>query len=400
MGQSIVICSDGTGSTFDGRATNLTTLVRCLDLTRPDRQVVVYDQGVGTTAARTDLIERYRQTLDQPSALRVLAAPAAARMRPKPWLDRARGLLFGYGLQQNVGQMYAELTRLYDGPDDRVFLFGFSRGAFTVRALAGLLFRCQLPPRDCADIDGRFEQAWQLYQPIHPDDGAVHALLADQRPCPVHFLGLWDTVKSYGGLDPVMLPHLRHNPVVGHVRHALALDERRAWFAPTSWGLLDSDRNGAMQRLAPEDRAAYEQQDIEEVWFAGCHADIGGGPQQASTARIAFRWMLGEAVNVSPGLRLNDAGHQLLATPDPVGPPEVHESWGPSWRLAEQLPRKEIDNSGRYPVKKRARGSTGRRVPDRYRRAGLVAVHSTAAGSRQLPASGVSIRTTAPLGDD
>ncbi len=63
----------------------------------------------------------------------------------------------------------------------------------------------------------------------------VEAIRRGQRPCLVHFFGVWDTVKSYGGLTPAILPHLRHNPDVSHVRHALAIDERRAWFKPTTW---------------------------------------------------------------------------------------------------------------------------------------------------------------------
>jgi uncharacterized protein (DUF2235 family) len=94
----------------------------------------------------------------------------------------------------------------------------------------------------------------------------ILALRREHRPCPVHFLGLWDTVKSYGGLDPAILPHLRHNPIVAHVRHALALDERRAWFKPTTWGRLDSDLHAAMTRLAPED--------AETIRHPGCLRDL------------------------------------------------------------------------------------------------------------------------------
>jgi hypothetical protein len=77
------------------------------------------------------------------------------------------------------------------------------------------------------------------------------------------------------------------------VRHALALDERRAWFKPTTWGQLDNDRDNATTRLDPRDLPAYEEQDINEVLFIGCHSDIGGGD-------LALRWILGEAANVTP----------------------------------------------------------------------------------------------------
>jgi hypothetical protein len=284
--------------------------------------------------------------------------------------------MFGYGLKENVRQIYQVLARSYQ-PDDRVFLFGFSRGAFTARAVAALLHRCWLPA-DGSDFVDRFERAWELLQPMEPDRDAVEALRDGHRPCPVHFLGVWDTVKSYGGLRPVILPHLRHNPDVAHVRHALALDERRAWFKPTTWGQLDIDRNEAMTRTDPADAAAYRSQDIREVWFDGCHSDIGGGKDEAETARIALRWMLGEAVNIPFPLRLNERGRAVLLQDDPSKPPVIHPSWSLPWKVMEKIPRQEIDNSGVYPRLVRHRGSDGERDPEVSRRGGAITVHSTA----------------------
>lgn len=295
MGRAIVICVDGTGNTFDDRTTNVMRLVRGLDFADHRRQVAVYAQGLGTNGAGRRELEAFRADLPDVRALRVAAGPRASWFPPKLWVDRVRGLAFGHGLAAMVRSLYRELTDLYEGPDDRVFLFGFSRGAFAVRALAGLLHRCHLPHSVDADFDARFARAWDLYRPIHEDTAATAALRRDHRPCGVHFLGLWDTVKSYGGLRPVLLPHLRHNPDVAHVRHALALDERRAWFKETTWGRLDLDRDNAMTRVAP---GALDHQDIAEVWFTGCHGDVGGGGARTDTASIALRWMLGEAAAV------------------------------------------------------------------------------------------------------
>ena len=209
---------------------------------------------------------------------------------------------------------------------------------------------------------------------------------------------MWDTVKSYGGLDPVMLPHLRHNPIVANVRHALALDERRAWFKATTWGLLDRDEDGAMTRLRDADRPRYARQSIAEVWFTGCHSDIGGGGREETTARIALRWMLGEAVEVAPPLGLNAAGEALLARPDPPGRPEVHESSSRSWRVVEALPRREIDNDGDYPRSLPARGSDGRRDPTTLLRGGTYDVHATVPGGASLPGGPRVVATKAPPG--
>jgi uncharacterized protein (DUF2235 family) len=387
MGKNIIICSDGTGNTFDDDITNVTRLIKCIEL-NSDQQIAVYDQGVGTTAAREEAVRAYEQSLGNPASFQILPAPEAAP-EPKAWLDRGRGLAFGSGLKANVREMYGVLSELYDGPDDSVFLFGFSRGAFTVRALAGLLYLCQLPRQGCGDFETRFECAWRLYNVRHEDQdqAAISELRETQRPCSVHFLGLWDTVKSYGGLNPVMLPHLRHNPLVKHVRHALALDEQRAWFNATTWGQLDHDKEPgkAMSRVRAEDLPMYRTQDIAEVWFRGCHSDIGGGKREMVTAEIALRWMLGEAVNVEPGLRLNDDGKNLLKKPDPAGPPRIHRRWKYVWRVVELVPRKELDNSGKYPVKRMSWRNDGRRVLDGLRRDNKIHLHATALNAHSIP---------------
>lgn len=401
MGKNIIICSDGTGNTFDSRITNVTHLIECLALDNHRQQVAVYDQGVGTSAHRCSRVYAYKEGLKDPEALRILPPPIESRFRPKAWLDRGRGLLFGYGLKENVREMYRELSNLYEGPDDRVFLFGFSRGAFTVRALAGLLYRCRLPPPKSTDFNARFKRAWELYESVLEDEAVTVPFREKQRSCPIHFLGIWDTVKSYGGLNPVILPHLRHNPIVQYVRHALALQEHRAWFKPTTWGLLDIDKDGAMTRLKKEDLQLYEQQDIDEVWFAGCHSDIGGGDEEEVTARIALRWMLGEAVNVERGLRLSDEGKALLNNDDPPGPPEIHDLWNLGWWAVEQVLRKEIDNSGAYPVKKWVWGSNGKREPERLirRSNGTVFLHATVDGMSLIPGKGVHRHTKSLPGE-
>jgi uncharacterized protein (DUF2235 family) len=367
MGRNIVICSDGTGNTFDKRVTNVTGLVWHLTLDDPGRQLVLYDQGLGTTEVRELAVAAYVKSLGNAEALHVLRSQTRSTS-----IRRTGGLLFGYGLKENVRQLYTELACHYRAPDDRVFLFGFSRGAFTVRALAGLLYRFPLPDPDFHDVSKHFEHAWRLYR---KDRTTTVAMRDGDRWCPIHFLGIWDTVKSYGGLNPIALPHLRHNPAVRHIRHALALHERRAWFQATTWGRLDHDREFAMTRLTEADRDRVNRQSVDEVWFAGSHSDVGGGNDNTSTARITLRWMLGEAISVSPRLRLNDAGNQLLAQADEK--PTILESRTFCWRIAEYLPRLEIDNTGRYPRKCLRWGATGRRAPFDLLRAGTVGIHVT-----------------------
>src|SRR5262249_54132175 len=220
MSKNIVICADGTGNSFGRSVSNVARMITFLALDSHSRQVVVYDQGIGTDARRWEEIEKFRKKIPDSDALHVLPGPHESSFKPAEWIALVLGLAFGYGLKDNVSQMYLELAKLYE-EDDRVFLFGFSRGAFTVRALAGLIYRCGFPQWSDADFTRRFERAWYLFDRMHPLERQTEKFRATegQRECPIHFLGVWDTVKSYGGLCPIMLPHLRHNPIVAHVRH-------------------------------------------------------------------------------------------------------------------------------------------------------------------------------------
>jgi hypothetical protein len=122
----------------------------------------------------------------------------------------------------------------------------------------------------------------------------------------------------------------------------------------------------------------------------------GGGGREETTARIALRWMLGETLNVDPSVRLNGEGEVLLATDDPPAPPQIHQSWNRRWALVEALPRKEIDNSGTYPIKTSARGSDGRRAPQSLRRDEKVLLHATVGNAVSIPGH-VEIRQTKSL---
>lgn len=394
-GRNIVVCADGTGKSFDGRVSNVVRLVELLDLDSPARQVVVYDAGIGSGGGPAAALDERRQDAVRRGALHPLPPPRVTRIPVLATIHRGAHQAVGLGLRRNVREMYLKLADLH-APGDAVFLFGYSRGAFTVRALAGLLHRCGLPPRGAGDEAARFARAWDLYTPMRPPEQAA-AFRATQRPCPVRFVGLWDTVKSYGGLVARRLPHLRHNPDVVSVRHALALDERRAFFAHTTWGRLESDKRFAMTRLPREHLDGIAGQDVREVWFAGCHSDVGGDhpvdappePEPGDPAAVTLRWMVAEAVNVAPRLLLGHGGDRLLARADP--PPDVlriGQSWTGVLRRLEVLPRLQIDNGGYWPALELRAGSDGPRAVDRSVRdgelsddgGGRVYVHETAAG--------------------
>jgi len=172
-------------------------------------------------------------------------------------------------------------------------------------------------------------------------------------------------VKSYGGIRPVMLPHLRHNPSVEIVRHAMSLDECRAWFELTTWGWLDLDRgpDAAGSRLAQSDREKISnRKDILEVWFSGCHADIGGGAGCERSSEIAFRWMLAEAHHA--GLSLNGQGRECLAVKREQERPITNQSRTLFWKVIDnRIPRNAIRNDGVWPLLEEAKPGASPRQP-------------------------------------
>jgi uncharacterized protein (DUF2235 family) len=377
MPKNIVICSDGTGNSWGEQVSNVSHLVQSIELSGSARQVAFYDQGIGTDPRHVNEVKGYKdKEREQRCGLTVLEPPWRARWMPPP-IARVAGLAVGYGLRRNVKELYAALAECYEDGDS-IYLFGFSRGAFTVRVLAGLIFRCGLLPKDAPNFDTTFAKAYELYTPHLQDFDAVGRFKRDEHvrePC-VHFLGLWDTVKSYGGIWPQSLPHLRHNPIVCQVRHALALDERRSWFLPTSWGGIDSDRR--------MDDPRYQKQTIVEIWFRGCHSDVGGGYGDDSAARIPLRWMLIEAATA--GLRLNQAGRDLAASSDPECP-VLHDSLTGGWLFTEYLPRWELDNSTSPPKRFFKCGRTGIRHPAQFSRQQMVRLHASVGATHDIVTS-------------
>jgi uncharacterized protein (DUF2235 family) len=370
MPKNVVLCADGTCNAFGYSSSNVARLIEFIELHKKDEQLVAYEQGIGTTLTQYERIKRFADRLGDNSALWALEPPNEKWSDPRTWPFLIASMTCGWGLKTNVRRLYATLARMYS-PGDRVFLFGFSRGAFTVRALAGLTWRYGLPAPS-RDPNARFSQAWPLFvnEFQDPAGGAKAKAFFDNGgcECPIHFLGLWDTVKSYGGLFPRMLPHLRHNASVHTVRHALSLNESRGWFEVTTWGWLDSDqkKDAAASRLDPDDIAKIKTQDVAEVWFTGCHADIGGGGHSDRSASIALRWLLGEANQA--GLRLNAYGRWFLACPSEYESADVEDSRSRPWKVVDWLPRAGIKNDKTWPRHVYARRASPRRPQDSVRR--------------------------------
>jgi len=197
-------------------------------------------------------------------------------------IERLWAGMTGAGLARNIKSAYAWLSTAYEDGDE-IYLLGFSRGAFTVRSLSGLVWSQGVPRAlDWTLIERACHEASKR-RPRPRDDGRF-------RFPPIHFLGVWDTVGALGipadfpGL-PLWLAFLQPrfhdtelSPNVAHAYQALALDEMRRTFSPTLWTRRD-----------PANR------EVIQMWFAGMHADIGGGYQETGLSDIPLRWMIERA---------------------------------------------------------------------------------------------------------
>src|SRR5712692_882400 len=210
MAKNIVICCDGTGNEFGESKSNVVNLYKLL--VHDDSQVAYYHPGVGTMGARSALTGITR------------------------WWTKVIGLAFGYGISDNIADAYQFLMRTFE-PDDKVYVFGFSRGAYTARALCGMLHIIGLLRED---NEGLIPYSIRMIKQKHID----FPLAADfkktfSRDCKPHFVGVWDTVSSVGWVYNVAhFPGTKatHNPDLRIIRHAVSIDERRAFFRQNLFG--------------------------------------------------------------------------------------------------------------------------------------------------------------------
>jgi len=327
MAKNIVICCDGTGNEFGEQNSNVVKLYQALVL--DPAQVAYYHPGVGTMGARSAL------------------SPIG-----KAW-TKLIGYAFGYGASDNVADAYQFLMRNFQ-PGDQVFVFGFSRGAYTARVICGLLHMVGLLRED---NEGLIPYAIRLMK-TKPLTGDVFKIAGQfkatfSRDCKPHFVGVWDTVSSMGWIyNAVHFPFTTatSNPDLNVVRHAMSIDERRAFFRQNLFG-PPSDKN--------------PNQDVREVWFAGVHSDIGGGyaEDESQLSRITLRWMVCEAqlagLRVDPRRQAAILGSKPPQAPDPFGC--MHDSLQAVWWPAEVWPKVVSEKNDAGQWKKRLRLNLGRR---------------------------------------
>lgn len=264
----IVICCDGTGNQFGDANSNVVKFYTALEISSD--QTGYYHPGVGT-----------------------MGDPNLQNRMAREW-SRIKGLAFGAGFKANVLDAYRYLMETYHS-GDKVCLIGFSRGAYTVRALAGLLDGYGLL---CRGNEGHLPYAWRVYVDQHHERGqrsinpVVDAAAAfketfSHADFKLHFVGVWDTVSSVGWIySPLRLFNVAQNRTIITGRQAVSIDERRCFYQDNLWG------------------NPLPGQDLQQVWFSGVHSDVGGSYSQPTSAlsNIALQWMLLQAHNA--GIRL------------------------------------------------------------------------------------------------
>lgn len=330
MPKNLIVCCDGTNNQIAGPATNVRRLYSLLE--QDATQVVYYDSGVGTTPA-ADFITSWGRTLGKR-------------------LDGAIGL----SIRHHMLKAYRFLVTHFE-PGDRIWLFGFSRGAYTARALGAALFSFGLLRPELLGLE---DLLWENFDRSRDDSTESffatsnrfrHTFSRQDDPdwgtgshfrVKIHFCGVWDTVSAFGTIwDLKSLPYTANCPSLVHIRHALALDERRTMFRANLF------RPG---QPSPQQPVKYLKS-IKQVWFAGVHSDVGGGYNEAESglAKVSLAWMLREAKAL--GLRTNTAIESLLLggdpkkygpAPDPAGP--IHESLNGFWNGVELLPTHRFDD--------------------------------------------------------
>ena len=306
MGKNIILLSDGTGNgAAKKNKTNVWRLYEALDLHNPN-QIAMYDDGVGSKDST---------------------------------FSKVLGGAFGFGLMRNVIEMYKYLCRNYkpgdEGqvPADSVYLFGFSRGAFTVRVLAGFIAHAGLCTvfESERELDQIAKTNFRHYRRKYKHGylsriwdaifgGGVK--LREGLKAHIRFIGVWDTVDAYAlPIDelaiiwdiliyPIRFPDRELSAKVDRACHAISIDDDRHTFHPVLW-----------------DESKEENDRIQQVWFSGVHSDVGGGYPRNSQALVTLDWMLTqvEADSEGEGLIFIEAiRHQYKSQSDWNGP--LHNS--------------------------------------------------------------------------
>jgi uncharacterized protein (DUF2235 family) len=317
--RTLVLCFDGTGDQFDSDNSNIVMLFSMLLKGDRSKQMVYYQAGIGTYTSPQ------------------IATPFWSKI--SKFIDEA----IAWDLNAHVMGGYEFLMQNYS-TGDRICIFGFSRGAYTARSLAGMIHKVGLLP---ADNHQQVPFAYKMYT-NNTETGWSQSNAfkkAFSIDVDIEFVGVFDTVNSVG-LFPRRLPFTTSNTIVRTFRHAMSLDERRAKFKVNLWNRPNEQEKSLSisDQKAPQpkpshpskklsqhqmeqryDRDRSQPTDIDEVWFAGCHCDVGGGSVDNDVAhnlaRIPLRWMVRECFKTNSGIMFDCEGLRSIGLdPDSLYP--------------------------------------------------------------------------------
>ncbi|MET7989412.1 DUF2235 domain-containing protein [Amycolatopsis sp. NPDC005232] len=305
---------------------------------RMPKRIVICCDGTWDSADMADVVDGHTPAPTNVTQLALAVAPVdEAGTEQRAFYQSGVGTkrqkllggAFGVGLSRNVQEAYRFLVRTYE-PGDEIFFLGFSRGAYTARSTAGLIRNCGLLRRE---HEHRVKQAYGLYRDrsdkTHPRSTEMALFRKTYAHEPrIRFIGVWDTVGALGvpltGFWPFDVFNRRFqfhdtalSSTVDAAYQALAIDEHRKPFTPSVW--------------APPTEGVTRH--VEQVWFAGCHGDVGGGGRtQHGLADVTLRWLADRAR--SCGLALEPG---LATEPDALGP--IHPSRTGFYRLLPSMTR-------------------------------------------------------------
>lgn len=303
----------------------------------PKRIVVCFDGTWNDPDDNTNVIRIYRSILGQDKRGIENGTPSVAPQKETAkWYDRGVGTLFGNkllggitgrGLSRNVREGYKFLIDYYQ-EDDEIYIFGFSRGAFTARSLSGLIRKVGVlkngnAPAQNPDDNPRIKQAYKIYRKRDktPDTPEALKFKSDysHENVGVKFLGVWDTVGALGIPGNFLgwfnrwrfgFHDTRLSGIIENAYHALAVDEHRKEYEATLW--TSPPREG---------------QTVRQVWFAGAHSDVGGGTSNRSLSEAALLWMQEKAQLKGHGLEFDSSQMPKVDEKAYLGS-EISDSYG------------------------------------------------------------------------
>ncbi len=328
MPKNIVVFSDGTNQ--EGGKGNPSNVYKLFNMVedRTEKQIAFYDRGLGTD-----------------------------------W-RRVTGNAFGAGISENILECYQFIFENYQA-GDQIYLFGFSRGAFTVRSLSGFLHYFGILPKSRPEL---IKRAYDIYKNKNDEKRKKDANAFIEKHhtqwTKIKFIGVWDTVGALGmpiewldvGVNTLFKHEFHDTRISGAVEagyHALSIDDDRLVFHPTLW---DEENIGKISYWENGERKEKDQI-VEQVWFVGAHTDIGGGFEplakgkskaKASLSDIPFEWLLGKSEE--HGLRIYPR-HQINTNPDVLA--KLHKARtgvGKAFKETSRSKTKGLDKL-KYPLK-------------------------------------------------